>query len=276
MKLIALPITPDGGYHIVLKQPIGASGDLQGRKIRGTPVYASVVSMLGGVMTVLPPAEIYSALDKGIVDGASWPVTGALSFRWYEVAKYLMRPAFGVETAPILMNLNAWNRFSEEDKKIIEQEARKVEDAFFKEIVRMWADEEKALVAKGMMVTQIGDAQKAKLASSLVDGLWAMLAAEKNALLSKSCANSLAARRSRVDTVAAACQYRGGACRYRMSIAVCAAGWLSSQVADRGWAGPTHITLPPRGRSRSSPNTTKRAGAGYNRRSKPPAARHCT
>ena len=181
VKLIALPITPDGGYHIVLKQPIGASGDLQGRKIRGTPVYASVVSMLGGVMTVLPPAEIYSALDKGIVDGASWPVTGALSFRWYEVAKYLMRPAFGVETAPILMNLNAWNRFSEEDKRIIEQEARKVEDAFFKEIVRMWADEEKALVAKGMMVTQIGDAQKAKLATAWSDGLWAMaIAPEKN------------------------------------------------------------------------------------------------
>ena len=45
----------------------------------------------------------------------------------------------------------------------------------------MWADEEKALVAKGMMVTQIGDAQKAKLATAWSDGLWAMaIAAEKN------------------------------------------------------------------------------------------------
>jgi TRAP-type C4-dicarboxylate transport system substrate-binding protein len=181
VKLIALPITPDGGYHIILKQPIGPSGDLQGRKIRGTPVYASVISMLGGVMTVLPPAEIYSALEKGIVDGASWPVTGALSFRWNEVAKHLMRPAFGVETAPILMNLDAWNRLSEEDRKIVQQEARKVEDAFFKEIVRMWSEEEKALLAKGMSVTQMGDAQKAKLAAAWSDGIWAMaIAPEKN------------------------------------------------------------------------------------------------
>jgi TRAP-type C4-dicarboxylate transport system substrate-binding protein len=132
-------------------------------------------------MTVLPPAEIYTALEKGIVDGASWPVTGALSFRWNEVAKYLMRPAFGVETAPILMNLNAWNRLSEEDRNIIQQEARKVEDAFFKEIVRMWSEEEKALLAKGMSVTQMGDAQKAKLAAAWSDGIWAMaVAPERN------------------------------------------------------------------------------------------------
>jgi TRAP-type C4-dicarboxylate transport system substrate-binding protein len=181
VKLVALPITPDGGYHIILKQPVGPSGDLQGRKIRGTPVYGSVITMLGGVMTVLPPAEIYSALEKSIVDGASWPVTGALSFRWNEVSKYLLRPAFGVETAPILMNLNAWNRLSEADRQIIQQEARKVEDAFFKEVVRMWQDEEKALFAKGMAITQMGEAQKAKLHAAWADGIWALAAApEKN------------------------------------------------------------------------------------------------
>src|SRR5262245_20469724 len=69
LKVVALPITPNGGYHILLKQPVGPSGDLQGRKIRGTPVYATVIAMLGGAMTVLPPAEIYTGLEKGIVDG---------------------------------------------------------------------------------------------------------------------------------------------------------------------------------------------------------------
>jgi TRAP-type C4-dicarboxylate transport system substrate-binding protein len=181
VKLVALPLSPDGGYHIMLKQPVGPSGDLQGRKIRGTPVYGEVIKMLGGVMTVLPPAEIYTALDKGIVDGASWPVTGALGFRWYEVAKYLLRPAFGVETAPILMNLNTWNRLSEGDRQIIQQQARKVEDAFFKEIVRMWQEEENALFAKGATVTQMGEAQKAKLNAAWSDGIWALaIAPEKN------------------------------------------------------------------------------------------------
>lgn len=181
LKVVALPITPNGGYHIILKQPVGPSGDLQGRKIRGTPVYASVITMLGGAMTVLPPGEIYQGLEKGIVDGAAWPVTGALSFRWNEVAKHLLRPAFGIETAPILMNLNTWNRLSEADRQIIMQEARKVEDAFFKEVVRMWAEEEQALLAKGVTVTQMGDAQKAKLQDAWSSGLWTMAAEKKRA-----------------------------------------------------------------------------------------------
>ncbi|MSP81167.1 MAG: C4-dicarboxylate ABC transporter substrate-binding protein [Rhodospirillales bacterium] len=178
VKILALPITPNGGYHIMLKQPVGPSGDLQGRKIRGTPVYASVITMLGGAMTVLPPAEIYTSLEKGVVDGAAWPVNGALSFRWNEVAKYLLRPAFGVETAPILVNLNTWNRLSEEDRAIIQQEARKVEDLFFRDAVRMWREEETALLAQGVSLTFMGDAQKSKLQDAWSSGMWT-LAAEK-------------------------------------------------------------------------------------------------
>jgi TRAP-type C4-dicarboxylate transport system substrate-binding protein len=179
VKVIALPITPNGGYHIILKQPVGPSGDLQGRKIRGTPVYASVIKMLGGAMTVLPPAEIYTSLEKGVADGASWPVTGALSFRWNEVAKYLLRPAFGVETAPILMNLNTWNKLSEADRAIIQQQARKVEDLFYKEIVRMWRDEEAELLAQGVAVTTMGDTQKSKLQDAWSTGIWDLAAAKQ-------------------------------------------------------------------------------------------------
>jgi TRAP-type C4-dicarboxylate transport system substrate-binding protein len=181
VKVIALPITPNGGYHIILKQPVGPSGDLQGRKIRGTPAYASVIKMLGGAMTVLPPAEIYTSLEKGVADGAAWPVTGALSFRWNEVAKYLLRPAFGVETAPILMNLNTWNKLSEADRAIIQQAGRKVENLFYKEIVRMWHDEETELFAKGVTVTTMGDTQKGKLQDAWSTGVWELAAAKQPA-----------------------------------------------------------------------------------------------
>ena len=77
LKLIAMPTSGDG-YHMVLKKPIGSSGGLDGAKVRGTPVYKALIEHLGGSLVVLPPAEIYSALDKGTVDGAAWPVLGRL------------------------------------------------------------------------------------------------------------------------------------------------------------------------------------------------------
>ena len=109
-KLIAMPTSGDG-YHMVLKKPIGPRAGSMGQS-KGTPVYKALIEHLGGSLVVLPPAEIYSALDKGTVDGAAWPVLGALGFKWYETAGYMMRPRFGDVTHLILMNLGAWNNLS--------------------------------------------------------------------------------------------------------------------------------------------------------------------
>src|SRR5436190_767043 len=92
--------------QIILRQPVGPSGDLQGRKIRGTVTYAGVFNLLGASPVVLAPADIYTSLEKGVVDGAGWPVLGVLDYRWYEVAKYIVRPTFGMLTYPIFMNMD--------------------------------------------------------------------------------------------------------------------------------------------------------------------------
>ncbi len=181
LKIIAFPTTPDGAYHIILKQPVSASGDLAGRKIRTTPTYLGVFRMLGATVVGLPPGQIYTSLEKGVIEGTTWPVLGALGYRWYEVAKYLMRPAFGFSVQPILMNLNAWNRLSDAERKILLDEGRKVEDSWYPEAGRLAMEEEKALLAKGMELTQIGPAQRAKLKQAWAEGLWeGALAGEKN------------------------------------------------------------------------------------------------
>ena len=66
LKVVAVAISATKGYHIVLRAPVGPSGDLQGRKIRGTPSYHTVIGMLGASPVVLPGGEVYSALEKGV------------------------------------------------------------------------------------------------------------------------------------------------------------------------------------------------------------------
>jgi TRAP-type C4-dicarboxylate transport system substrate-binding protein len=178
LKLVAYAMTPDGGYQIFTRQPIGASGDLQGRKIRGNATYQSVLTMLGASVVNLPPGELYTAVDKGVVDGAAWPITGLLDYRLNEVAKYLVRPAFGFTGYPIFMNLAAWSRLADADKKILLDEGRKLEEQAYAQFGRLADEEEKAALAKGMMITQMGPAQKAKLNQVWADGLWE-LAAQK-------------------------------------------------------------------------------------------------
>jgi TRAP-type C4-dicarboxylate transport system substrate-binding protein len=172
LKLVGLPISATKGYHIVLRAPVSAAGDLQGRKIRGTPSYHNVIGMLGASPVVLPGGEVYSALEKGVVDGAAWPASGVLAMRWYEVAKYMLRPSFGLAHYLFLMNLNAWNRLTDAERNILLAEGRKAEETWFKEYDRMVQDEEAALIQRGMQITEMGAEQKTKLQPAWAQAQW--------------------------------------------------------------------------------------------------------
>ena len=131
LKVIAVPISAKSGYTFQLKAPVGPDGDFRGKKVRGTPAYHPVIRSLGGAPVVLPIPEVYTALEKGVIDGAASPVVGLLGVKWYEVAKYVSQPAFGFTHQLFLMNLATWNRLPEADKKILLDEGRKMEDLWF-------------------------------------------------------------------------------------------------------------------------------------------------
>jgi TRAP-type C4-dicarboxylate transport system substrate-binding protein len=179
LKLVALPISATCGYHLVLRSPVTPGGDLRGRKLRGTASYHSLFRAFGAAPVVLPGGEVYTALEKGVVDGAAWPAVGVLSMRWYEVAKYMMRPGFGLSHYMFLVNLNAWNRFTEEERRTALDEGRKVEEIWFREYDRMCEQEEAALIQRGMQITDLGAAQKPKIDAAWSEGQWE-LAEKKN------------------------------------------------------------------------------------------------
>ena len=153
LKLVAF-IYDHGGYHIMLKEPIGENL-LEGQRIRGTPVYHPVIEALGGSPVVLPGAEIYPALERGVVDGAAWPSIGAVGFRWFEVADYMMRPTFGEVGYPIFMNLDRWNSLSPEMQATIEETAAVYEVEAAKNFEEIVATEQETLNTEGMEVTEV-------------------------------------------------------------------------------------------------------------------------
>lgn len=171
LKLVQLCVSPVGAYNMLLRAPVNPQGDLSGRKIRAVANYGGVVKLLNATSTVLPPSEVYTALDKGLIDGTAWPVIGMLDFRWNEVAKHVLRPSFGVNYQPLFMNLAAWNKLSKQDQELMSKVARQVEDAWAGFAPKTWAEEEEKLKAKGVTITRMGSAQAAKLQSAWASGL---------------------------------------------------------------------------------------------------------
>lgn len=155
LKLIAV-LYDLNGYHIMLKEPLGDDA-LAGRRIRGTPIYHPVIEALGGAPVVLPGNEIYPALERGVVDGAAWPTVGAVGFRWFEVADYMVRPSFGQVGHPVFMSLETWNGLDAGTQELITRAAEEYEAEAIENFNRVVSEEEETLAQEGMTVTELGE-----------------------------------------------------------------------------------------------------------------------
>ena len=174
LKMLALMSVSMEGYHIFTREPLGPNGDLAGRKVRGTPTYFGVIAALGAEPVVLPGAEIYSALQTGIVDGAGWPAAGMVSMRHYEVASYRLRPTFGAATQPVFINLDAWERLDDAAQAALLEAGR------ITELEMPWlgnaiqAEEDARLDALGIGIEQLSPEMAAKVQSAFIDSIWAL------------------------------------------------------------------------------------------------------
>ena len=172
LKLLAAAPANTHGYHMFLKKPLSKSGDFKGRKIRGTQTYFGVIKLLGGQPVVLPASQIYSALEKGVVDGAAWPSAGMLSMKHYEVAKHKIRPTFGTSHPPVFMNLKKYNSLSKAEKSILLQAGyqTELEMPWIGDVLQ--AKEDSALAAKGVKITNLPPEKAAQMRKTFSNSLW--------------------------------------------------------------------------------------------------------
>ncbi|MAL61898.1 MAG: TRAP transporter substrate-binding protein DctP [Pseudomonadota bacterium] len=173
LKLLAISPSSTAGYHIFLKDPI-KGGSWDGRKIRGTQTYHGVIKLFGGEPVVMPGSQVYSALEKGVVDGAAWPAAGMLSMKHFEVAKYKVRPTFGTSTLPILMNMNSWKKLNAEEKGILLQAGEMTELQMPWIGDELQAQEDAKLAKLGVKITQIPADKVAAMKKAFSDSLWAL------------------------------------------------------------------------------------------------------
>ncbi|SLN13036.1 Monocarboxylate 2-oxoacid-binding periplasmic protein precursor [Oceanibacterium hippocampi] len=172
LKLLSLPAS--GGIHFLMREGLSPAGDFDGMKIRGTPPIHSTIKALGGSPVVLPGGEIYTSLERGVVDGANWPVLGAVAFKWYEVAKGFTRPAIGNTTHPILINLDTWNALSADEQAILAEQGKQLE-LDVRQRFDVWeAEEEKKLVELGMKRIDFAPDVAAREIKAQSEGYWAI------------------------------------------------------------------------------------------------------
>lgn len=109
-----------GTRHIISRdQPYETLAAIGGEKIRvaDLPPYPQVFRSFGAVPTPIAFAEMYQALESGIVDGADVPLDTVLSQKLFEVTGYVNLVAWSFAApGPILISDMAWSQLAPEDQ----------------------------------------------------------------------------------------------------------------------------------------------------------------
>ncbi|MBB3143434.1 C4-dicarboxylate ABC transporter substrate-binding protein [Halomonas organivorans] len=96
--------------------------DFQGLKLRTAGAWGEIASRLGASTVVMPGSEVYSALERGVIDAAEWGTpeinrpTGLQDVAKYVIVPGIQNPGGFLECQ---VNQDAWNELSEYDQQML-------------------------------------------------------------------------------------------------------------------------------------------------------------
>lgn len=158
-------------FHIYLTKRIDKP-DLTGLKIRITPVYRDFFQALGAQVITTPPGEVYTALERGVVDGYGWPIGGIFDLNWQEKTKFRVDPGFYDAEVSLIVNLDKWKALPARQRDFLNQQAM----AFEKQN-DFWAqfgqDEIKRQAAAGIQTLRFEGAQRTEFLNKAYEAGWA-------------------------------------------------------------------------------------------------------
>lgn len=106
-------------FYFYSRVPLRTIADFKGKRIRGNPGYEPFLKALGATSVNTTFAEVFSVMERGVVDAFGWPTIGVLFFGWDSVFKYVITPGWYEMNAVAHMNLNTWKKLPDDLKKIV-------------------------------------------------------------------------------------------------------------------------------------------------------------
>jgi tripartite ATP-independent transporter DctP family solute receptor len=155
------------------RKPILKPEDLKGMKMRTPPdaVTVDIMQALGAEAQQIKFAELYVALQQGVVDGQENPLMNIHASKLYEVQKFISLTGHKYEMTPFLMSKRTWDRLSEADRKLVREAA--AEATALQRRLSQESDEKLVadLKAKGVRI-DVADKAAFEKATIKVDDKW--------------------------------------------------------------------------------------------------------
>ena len=163
--LIGLNYWGNGMRHFSANKDFRLPSDVKGLKFRiqASDVYESIMKSLGANGQKMAFAEVYQALQTGVVDGQENSFSNTYSQKFHEVQKTIIESNHGILDYMVVVNAKWWNGLPADVKKGL-SEAMAEATVFNNQIAKQKNDEARAAIeaAGKAKIVKLTDAQLAE------------------------------------------------------------------------------------------------------------------
>lgn len=162
-----------GSHYMYVQKKIESIDDLKGTTIRVPPLTRFFVEAIGAEPVTLPPGEIYVALDRGTVQGFTWPYfDGFTNFGWQEVTKYLIDAPLYRNGVGIYMNQDKWDSLPDDVKDIMMKAVETTQYWAMGWVAAFQATQLQGMQGAGMETIKLSDEDSKRWAEIANEALW--------------------------------------------------------------------------------------------------------
>ncbi len=157
-----------GPVQLICRDPIASLPDLKGKKIRGSGPYAKAMSDLGAIAQRMSQAEVFQALDSGLIDCNQNYYYAIKAYKQYEVASNVLELNWGQNMSfGMFMSRFVWDGLDDKDRTLVRQLGSDFIDHLAQVMIEESARDKAAMVAgvngKKITVSQLPADERAKL-----------------------------------------------------------------------------------------------------------------
>ena len=149
----------DNGFRnlTTTNKEVHTPADLKGMKIRvmNAETHLAAWNAIGAAATPIAYAEVYSALQQGVVDGEENPVFNIYGSRFQEVQKYVHLDRHVHDVSPFIVSQKAWDSFTDEQKAWVEEASWEGAQYMRQKAIDLEDEVLQKLVDEGMTVVEL-------------------------------------------------------------------------------------------------------------------------
>jgi TRAP-type transport system periplasmic protein len=146
--------------------------DFSGILIRASPLYRQLFENVGATMIIQPAPEVYTSLERGVINANAYPVLGYASFGWDRFTRYRVDPGFFRMDVLISMNLDRFNDLSPEAQAIILEVSQEFERRSHEETAALNDRLAQAMIDNGQTVVSMTGEGRERFLQMASDAAW--------------------------------------------------------------------------------------------------------